>query len=162
MKKVIFILTVLIVFQNLAYAKTISVIYDDSGSMKKNNKWIYANYAFQNFIGFLSDSDSLYVTKMSDFEKENDSDKIESKKINLNDRNTYISYFRKNVNYKSMRTPYIALEKAMGNIDKSKNKDENWLLVILDGEFEDARKFNKDEKETLSKKIDAFWIGYNK
>ena len=47
-----------------AAKKIISVVYDDSGSMK-GDRWVYANYATQALIALLNEQDELYLTYMS-------------------------------------------------------------------------------------------------
>lgn len=62
MKKLFYII-LLIFSSNLTFSRTISVVYDDSGSMKKNDKWVYANYAFQTLISLLDKKDKVLVQK---------------------------------------------------------------------------------------------------
>ena len=51
--------------ESLYIRKIVSVVYDDSGSMK-GDKWAYANYAMQAFCGMLNSEDQLYITYMDD------------------------------------------------------------------------------------------------
>ena len=46
--------------------KVVSIVYDDSGSMKNNNEdWAYASYSLQNLMGLMNSQDELSVVKMS-------------------------------------------------------------------------------------------------
>ena len=52
--------------QGKTIKKVVSIVYDDSGSMKKKNEdWAYASYSLQNFMGLLNYQDELSVVKMS-------------------------------------------------------------------------------------------------
>lgn len=65
------VLIVAVLFFSLSYflvaahARTIALVYDDSGSMQGKDKWVYANYAAQSLIALLQQDDEFYVVKMS-------------------------------------------------------------------------------------------------
>lgn len=65
MKK-IFVVILLVLVTTLSFAKNIFVVYDDSKSMNKDNRSVYANYAMQTLISLLEEDDNLTITKMSD------------------------------------------------------------------------------------------------
>ena len=49
--------------------KMVSIVYDDSGSMKDNDKYAYASYSLQNLVSLFNPQDELNVVKMSDSTK---------------------------------------------------------------------------------------------
>ena len=51
------------------FSQNIYVVYDETGSMKKDERWIYANYAIQNLVSMLSEEDKIFLVKMSDYKK---------------------------------------------------------------------------------------------
>ena len=52
-----------------ASRKIVSVVYDDSGSMKKESNWSSANYAMQAFAALLNKEDGMYITYMSSYKQ---------------------------------------------------------------------------------------------
>ncbi len=50
--------------ESMYIRKIVSVVYDDSGSMRSQDRWANANYAMQMFCGMLNSEDQLYVTYM--------------------------------------------------------------------------------------------------
>ena len=57
--------------ESLYIRKIVSVVYDDSTSMKAS-KWSNANYAMQSFCGMLNSEDQLYITYMSRSNKDDE------------------------------------------------------------------------------------------
>lgn len=139
---------------NILFSKNIYVVFDDSLSMKKDNRDIYANYSLQILTSLLSEHDNLTITRMSDTK-----DDFRNKTIvNLKDINNELKYFEKNLNAKSQVTPYRSIETIIDYIDKTSSKDEpNWLIVITDGEFEDGKEIPNLEriKNSISKSVQA-------
>lgn len=146
------ILCIFLLFFEIALSKNIYVVYDDSLSMKKENRDIYANYALQTLASLLSEDDNLTITRMSDIKEDFRNKTI----VNLKDINSELKYFEKNLIAKSQVTPYRSIETIVDYIDKTFSKDEaNWLIVITDGEFEDGKPISNIEniKNTISKSI---------
>lgn len=153
MKKLFYII-LLIFSSNLTFSRTISVVYDDSGSMKKNDKWVYANYAFQTLISLLDKKDNLYIVKMSEVEKG-----IKSKKVSLEKQNGLLGSIKSDYRFSSQTTPYTAIVESMDLMNiflKDSKSDDNWIVIITDGEFEDGKKFTESEKNTYKNKIYSF------
>ncbi|MGL6168752.1 MAG: VWA domain-containing protein, partial [Fusobacteriaceae bacterium] len=137
---------------NALYSKNIYVVYDDSLSMKKENRDVYANYAIQTLSSLLSEEDNLTITRMSDT-KDNFRNKTV---VNLKDIKNELKYFEKNLKAKSQVTPYRSIETIVDYIEKTSSKDEqNWLMVITDGEFEDGKPIPNIEsiKNSISKSV---------
>ena len=121
----------------------VAMVYDDSTSMyvSDNTKkpvlnWAYANYMTQAFLSLLSPRDSLYITYMSDTEKEisgyeNLMEKDGQQAIDeIRSKNDYIN-----------KTPIASVETAydmLKSLDEGLS-DEYWLVIITDGEFTDYR-----------------------
>ncbi|MGL4673090.1 hypothetical protein [Cetobacterium sp.] len=149
MKKKLYIYFLLF---NALYSKNIYVVYDDSLSMKKENRDVYANYAIQTLSSLLSEKDNLTITRMSDTK-----DDFRNKTIvNLKDIKNELKYFEKNLIAKSQVTPYRSIETIVDYIERTSSKDEqNWLMVITDGEFEDGKAIPNIEniKNSISKSV---------
>ncbi len=149
MKK-IFVIVLLFLITVVSLAKNIFVVYDDSKSMNKDNRNIYANYAMQTLISLLEDEDNLTITKMSDVDNEFRSKLV----IDLKNIPEEIKYFRDKVNPRSNVTPYKSVESIIDYINKMDIADENnWLVVISDGYFEDGKEI--PELEKIEEKIKA-------
>ena len=147
MKKVL-TLILFIVLTTLSLGKNIYVVYDDSLSMKKDNRSVYANYAIQTLIALQEPEDTLVITRMSDHKNQFRNKLF----IDLKDISKELEYFRQNINPKSMVTPYKAVESMLDYIDKVDEKGENsWLIIISDGFFEDGKPI--PDLENVKKKI---------
>lgn len=147
-----FFLCMLLLLSNIVFSKNIYVVYDDSLSMKKESRDIYANYAVQTLTSLLSEEDNLTITKMSDIKEEFRNKTI----VDLNNINKELKYFDKNLIAKSQVTPYKSIETIVDYIDKTYSKDDsNWLIVITDGEFEDGKVIPNIEgiKNSISKTV---------
>ncbi|MBQ3488958.1 MAG: hypothetical protein IJA86_00010, partial [Clostridia bacterium] len=118
---------------DVSYSKKIvSVVYDDSGSMLSDERYIYANYAMQTFCGLLGAEDELYITYMNKYQ-------TVPQKINLSDSSIQSSVNGiRNEATASGGTPYDSVVAAM-NLLRSKQdsneKTEYCLFVITDGAF---------------------------
>ncbi len=149
MKKIL-VVVLLFLVTIVSLAKNIFVVYDDSKSMNKDNRNIYANYAMQTLISLLEEEDNLTITKMSDVDNEFRSKLV----IDLKNIPEEIKYFRDKVNPRSNVTPYKAVESIIDYINKMDIEDENnWLVVISDGYFEDGKEI--PELEKIEEKIKA-------
>lgn len=119
----------------------INLVYDDSGSMIKNDKgeyvdtWCQAKYALEVFAGMLGETDTMNVFVMSDFENGT----VGEPKLILDGS----SGAAKNVNaVHNMvtvdgNTPFNAVRAAEAALE-SATADKKWLVVLTDGEFEDG------------------------
>lgn len=135
MKKILVILF-LAYLTTISFSKNIFVVYDDSKSMNKDNRSVYANYAMQTLISLLEPEDNLVITKMSDVDNQFRNKLV----IDLKDIPTEIEYFREKINPKSNVTPYKSVESMIDYIGKMDiENDTNWLIVISDGYFEDGK-----------------------
>lgn len=143
-----FIMLLMIFFTTISFSKNIFVVYDDSKSMNKDDRSVYANYAMQTLISLLETEDNLVITKMSDVDNQFRSKLV----IDLKNIPEEIEYFREKINPKSNVTPYKAVESMIDYIEKLDiGNDINWLIVISDGYFEDGKDI--PELEKISEKI---------
>lgn len=124
--------------ESLYIRKIVSVVYDDSGSMSNNDSanWAYANYALQSFCGLLNSDDQLYITYMSDAEK---NQKLDPERIELgaSDIQDSVDDIREHKKYGN--TPYSAIDIAFNklkSVDDSNVNTKYWLVVITDGKFQ--------------------------
>lgn len=117
--------------------RIVSVVYDDSWSMFDNKQdYAYANYALQNIIGFMNESDELYVVKMSN--------KTVYETINISNKDKKIQQIAdiSKWNDGANETPFESIETAVNCLKDGKDKYgsndniEYWLLVLTDGGFE--------------------------
>ena len=115
-----------------AAKKIISVVCDDSGSMK-GDKWTFANYATQALIAQLNEQDELYITFMSKPGK--------SYKIDMKDLKGEVKAMGERPCPGS--TPYASINtahKALINRQTSDSSDQYWLIVTTDGDVENIPK----------------------
>lgn len=109
-----------------AAKKIISVVYDDSGSMK-GDRWVYANYATQALIALLNEQDELYLTYMSSPSK--------AEKVDLGNIEKVIQNIQ-NWNHTGS-TPGQAIDTAWEKLRVSSEKDPSaqfWLVILTDGD----------------------------
>ncbi len=133
-----------------AEARTVALVYDDSGSMKGKNKWVYANYASQSLAALLQKDDQLASVLMS---KPKNIRKMAAGQEVLK---TIRKKWRTGggTAYKAVETAMqellkSSLEKA-GSFDKQK---QDWLVVMTDGQFFKPAELKKN---ALKKKVKAF------
>lgn len=149
MKKIVMILF-LICLTTISFSKNIFVVYDDSKSMNKDDRSVYANYAMQTLISLLEMEDNLVITKMSDVDNQFRNKLV----IDLKNIPGEIEYFREKINPKSNVTPYKSVESMIDYIGKiDVENDTNWLIIISDGYFEDGKDI--PELEKINEKIKA-------
>lgn len=140
--------------ESLYIRKIVSVVYDDSGSMSNNKSinWAYANYALQSFCGLLNSDDQLYVTYMSDVEK---NPNLDPPGMDLGASKVQESVDSIREHVKSGGTPYksidVAFKKLKSTVDTNVNT-QYWLVVITDGAFQASDGSNVPESE-LSEKL---------
>ena len=129
-KKQYIISSFLLILINLisvyAQDRSIAVVYDNSGSMKKAGQCEGINYAFQVLVGLLHPKDELYVFKMQP---------PNGNKINLTNKQSSINSIRQTYNCESQNTPYTAIQNASQKLSSS-HKSKKWLVILSDGEID--------------------------
>ena len=121
----VFLSLLALVCPQQVWARAVAVVYDDSGSMKKDHRWWYASYSIQALAGVLAENDTLDVVYMSD--------PTEARRIQ--DRQAAIVDFQKR--QPADKTPYGAVRTAMDSLSAASDPDR-WLVVITDGKFEEG------------------------
>lgn len=126
--------------ESLYIRKIVSVVYDDSGSMSSGGcvNWAYANYALQSFCGLLNSDDQLYITYMSEAEKNSN---LNPPGIDLSASKVQnsVDSIRQHVQYGN--TPYSSIDIAFKKLQSTKDSNVNtqyWLVIITDGEFQSS------------------------
>ena len=122
-------------------SRLISLVYDDSNSMIKNDDgvyvdtWCQAKYAMEVFAAMLDTNDTLKIFVMSDFMDRTNS----APRLIINGKdNVDESVERIHSMLTTARgTPYSAVKMAFGSLASSV-ADEKWLVILTDGEFTDA------------------------
>lgn len=115
---------VLLVGVEPAAARTVVVVYDDSGSMTRPpEKWWQANYAMQTLTALLTPQDRLSVVFMSN----------PTRAVPWRDQRAAIQELQDQTPPRS-ETPFQALETALQAVEQSREEDR-WLIVITDGGF---------------------------
>ncbi len=141
-------------YPSISYARTIALVYDDSGSMKGKNKWIYANYASQSLAALLrQNDDTLAAVLMSSPGRVN----------RMGTGQKILERIRNQWGAKG-ETPYKAVETAMDELLKSAVKQtgafdrqkQDWLIVMTDGQF--FKSMNEAEKNKLRDDIKNRYI----
>lgn len=116
---------------SLSVKKIVSVVYDDSGSMKAENRSVYASYAMQAFCGMLNSQDELYITFM------NDASRSGEYKLSGDDFIASIDSLKEPAH--TGATPNESVGKAFDILKNVECDDPNaqyWLVVITDGTFD--------------------------
>lgn len=134
-----------------AKERVVSLVYDDSGSMRNNDRWKYANYALQSLVALLDEKDKFSYVPMS---KPNEPLNIS---LTKDKRQTEIEGIGAWKTY--LNTPFSAVETAMQSIKKEADIDgkrEFWLIVLTDGAFNDLEKDKVGGKEQILQKLAQF------
>ncbi|PEV22507.1 vWA domain-containing protein [Bacillus cereus] len=134
-----------------AKERVVSLVYDDSGSMRNNDRWKYANYALQSLVALLDEKDKFSYVPMS---KPNEPLNIS---LTKDKRQTEIEGIGAWKTY--LNTPFSAVETAMQSIKKEADIDgkrEFWLIVLTDGAFNDLEKDKVGGKEQILRKLAQF------
>lgn len=141
---------------SLYIRKIVSVVYDDSGSMKSDNKWPFANYAMQTFCGMLNSEDQLFISYMSEAYNNPDyepnridlsSDKIQSSVESIKSHTEY------------GQTPYGAVQAAYNKLLDTPDANPNtqyWLVILTDGDFNDGIIKNSKDPDQLTEKFEEY------
>lgn len=112
-----------------ASRKIISVVYDDSGSMF-GDRWVYANYAMQALTALLNEQDILYITYMS---RPDTAMRIELSDLDKAVRNIRSWMHSNDTPIASLNTAFQALK----NTDESDPTTQFWCVAMTDGDFND-------------------------
>ncbi|PEM12622.1 hypothetical protein COI51_13060 [Bacillus toyonensis] len=134
-----------------AKERVVSLVYDDSGSMRNNDRWKYANYALQSLVALLDEKDTFSYVPMS---RPNNPLNIS---LTKDKRQTEIEGIGAWKTY--LNTPFSAVETAMQSIKKEADIDgkrEFWLIVLTDGAFNDLEKDKVGGKEQITKQLTDF------
>lgn len=128
------------------FTRVVNVVYDDSGSMLKENgknidRWCKAKYSMEVFASMLTESDTMNIYVMSDFDDEAPSSK--KCQITLNGSDSVSTNVKKIHSMETMsgNTPFEAVTAAYKSLQKS-SADEKWLVVLTDGEFNNKKNVN--------------------
>lgn len=126
-------------------SRTINLVYDDSGSMIRVDSeyvdtWCQAKYAMEVFAGMLSENETLNIYYMSDYAGGSTS---AAPKLTLNgskDSSVTEANVKKihDLVTDASETPFSSVKKAYQDLKKSKS-DEQWLVVLTDGEFNSTK-----------------------
>jgi hypothetical protein len=115
-----------------AQGKTVAVVYDDSRSMKKGERWNPANYSMQIIASLLGGQDTLLLVRMSQPTRAvsyQGSDGIRKALADL----------KRMEELASGQTPYHSLRTAIDRLPAG-GQGENWLVIITDAdEFTDIK-----------------------
>ncbi len=146
--------------ESMYIRKVVSVVYDDSGSMKEGDKWAYANYAMQAFCGMLNSEDQLYITYMSEAEKNKN---LDPAKVNLSSGGIQTSVDAVRNRPKGYGTPWNAVQVAYNKLLRVQDDNPNtqyWLVVITDGDFDVFEQMSEVQKQQfLDDKFSGFANG---
>ena len=140
--------------ESLYIRKIVSVVYDDSGSMK-GDKAKYANYAMKSFCGMLNSEDQLFITYMNSGKNKTTTEKIDLSSGNIQ---SSVNNIRDN-SYGG--TPFGAVEQAYNTLKSVADSNPNtqyWLVVITDGEFDGLS--NDSDSLGNSRELDTRFSGY--
>lgn len=135
-------------------SRTINLVYDDSGSMLRIDgtqtcvdTWCQAKYAMEVVASMLDERDELNIYYMSDYVSGGD----HPPRLRLHgsrDAATVaanVAQIHNTITHAS-NTPFASVKKAYADIRQSQ-ADENWLVVLTDGEFEDGKFTSRQVEE---------------
>lgn len=141
--------------ESLYIRKIVSVVFDDSGSMR-GDKEAFANYAMQTFCGMLNSEDQLYITYMRDSKQSG----FQPVKVDLSAGGIQASVDAIRGRTSSSGTPYTSVEKAfdkLKNVPDSNPNTQYWLVVITDGIFDEcADMSSQTAKRFLNQNFDNY------
>lgn len=130
--------------------RAVAVLYDDSGSMLKNSRWVYANSALQTMTALLEDDDMLFLARMNaDVEKNG----YNIKTVRVNQANiktllnTFLTSYARPKDRQSTRfdANWFLLEKL-----KQTDAKEKWLLVVTDAQYPIDNEKVRQQEETIA------------
>ncbi|MBQ6998147.1 MAG: hypothetical protein IJN60_07230 [Oscillospiraceae bacterium] len=163
MASLLLCMTATVSADSLYIRKIVSVVYDDSGSMKNGggDKWAYANYAMQSFCGMLNSDDQLYITYMSKAEADEKQGVLhDPAQVDLSSGGiqSSVNAIRNHSQYKN--THFISVEAAFNKLKNVSDPNPNtqyWLVVITDGDFNDfSYESPAEQKDILNEKFGEY------
>jgi hypothetical protein len=118
-------------FSPVAWARTVVLVYDDSGSMETESRFAFASYATQNLLALLSPDDRLEVVRMSAPDRWTTLLPERSQQDGIGTIAQWA--FGGSTPYLSVQTAAARLrELGRANVDPD---EDFWLVVFSDGEF---------------------------
>jgi len=121
-------------------SRAIHVVYDDSGSMIKDNgmyldRWGQAKYSMEVFAVMLEERDTMRVYYMSDFDTTTGGNRNANPRIKMSGSEPADERVARihNTVTRAANTPFFPVEKAYNEL-RSENADEKWL-ILSDGDF---------------------------
>ena len=152
--------------QAMYVEKYVSVLYDNSGSMRNESRSLYANYAFQMMASMMNSQDKLWATPMNKDAKTTATIEDAIPFVFTNDRESDISSFAKNylnkdkpLYYKDgAATPLTSILVARDRLFKTddienytENRDrKHWLVIMTDGSFTGDDRQNVPVSDTVN------------
>ena len=107
--------------------RLISVVFDDSGSMKSYQRWYRAKYALEVFAAMLSEQDELEVCALNS---------KETLKINGKDKDRVSKMHTWGIGQTRGDTPFGPVTDAANRLISAKGTyTDRWLIVLTDGDF---------------------------
>ena len=123
------LLWLLVVFVSPLSARTITVVFDDSGSMKINERWSHASYSLQALRSLMDSSDQLNVVFMN---RKGTPESFGGSTAQVDvDKIRAIA----RIPSEQTATPYDSVGRAINVVKQTKDSDQ-WLVVITDGKFD--------------------------
>lgn len=157
-----FLLLFLLLSPPVLSARTVSLVYDDSGSMLGRHRWTNANYAVQVLSALLKEGDDLFCVRMNGapggelFTLHQGQRRISLKKIR-----TWPAPID------GAKTPYAAVETAARSLVEQQGEsrrelgisDSDWLIIITDGAFQktDDKLLQKQYYQRVEKHAASFF-----
>ena len=149
------ILICLTLSPSASYARNIALVYDDSASMAggDSTKWLHANYALQTLCALLDEGDAIAPLYMSAYyQRGTSAERIKNDALsNAVTRQNIYSQINKIKNQREPAdtgTPYpmvnfaidvLAEMKSKTNTKARNDNEQDWLIVITDGAFEEGQ-----------------------
>jgi hypothetical protein len=143
--------------------KVVVLVYDDSGSMWKQNdqngqeipidNWKYANYALQSFMAMMDSEDVLKIVKMSEPKTAVQVELLKDRRQPAIDR-MRAWQGKSSTPLSSMYTSIAELEAAA----EANTHSDFWLIVLTDGIFTELNNLdgNSTEEQIETRKKDLF------
>ncbi|XPV75583.1 MAG: hypothetical protein ACNI27_13185 [Desulfovibrio sp.] len=156
-----FIILIFLLVPTQVQARNIVLVYDDSGSMQSDKKWLKANYALQTLYSLLRDTDTASLVRMSALDNKGHETVVKESLKNRTTRNNI------NVSLKSIRaqklptmkkTPYYAVTIALdvlaslptpSQVNMTAANEQDWLIIITDGVFS-TKNYDNNINNTLN------------
>lgn len=118
--------------ESLYIRKIVSVVFDDSGSMKSASKEKYASYAMQAFCSMLNSEDQLYITYIANpyttYEANLSAGGIQQTVDAIREHGSQGGTY-----FEAVKQAY----KKLTSINDPNPNTQYWLVVITDGAFEE-------------------------